>query len=171
MQINIELSEEENLLNEINTANNSNHTLDTIKFGEPMVVDGVDPGTTTGRNTMVNVTALPKSKYEGSRVVKYRRIHIPTQWNIIHPIGNEITIDEEGSEANIINEIKTWFKYRDDSIKVTISKLDDKVYEVKLKANPTSLLYIGEITLRVITNGTEIKVPKNLNGFEIKNTN
>lgn len=157
MLIDINISEEQNLINEINAANKTNHTVDTLQFDKPLLIDGVDPGDKNLRNTQIIVKATPQSKYEGSRLIKYRRVSISNQWLILHQKGFELELDEDISDDDdenkntIINEIKAWFNYKESSIDLKIENdpNDSYIYKVKLSAKPNSLIYIGEINLIV----------------------
>jgi hypothetical protein len=149
MIVNPNISEELNLINEINHANRTNHTVDTLIIGQPEVITSVDPGTINGKNTRVTVTANEESDKEGSRVILYRRIHLPTQWRILHSTGFDLHITDVVNEETIKTELRSWFDYREDSVKLTIIKdVNSGIYDVSLKAKDNSLIYIGELKLR-----------------------
>ncbi len=141
--IDLELSEEENLLFQLNSDIHATYTLSDIEFSLPTVIDELiipydHPNNPVELNTSVIVKAKSTSRFNGQDIYKYRRINIVDQWNILNSqpieIPKSLTTDTE-----IKRHILVYMPYRLDSF--TIEKTENKIL---LKAIPNSLLYIGE---------------------------
>lgn len=146
--IDVELTEEENLILQINSDNLTELTLDDIEFSIPSVIDELvipydHPNNPIELNTKVVLKAKTTSKYNGEDIYKYRRINIVDQWNILND-SKPITIPKSlVSDSDIKNYLFSRMTYRKESFTIE-RRIDGKNEYIKLKPIPDSLLYIGE---------------------------
>lgn len=83
MKIKNNVDIQQNLVDQVNETNRTTFAKTDLVFGNPSAVSGVNKTSVTALNTNITVTAAQTSNFEGSTTLRYRRIHMPTQWDNI----------------------------------------------------------------------------------------
>ena len=139
-----ELTEEENLLFQLNNDNHTDYDSNDVEFSLPettsiVIIDHNSPNDPIEVNTKILVSARTTSEYRGSDYYYYRRIDIAEQWRILN--GN----DSIAIPSTILDEydIKQYLRkkmpYRLDSINIVLEKISNENY-ITLKPINNSLL-------------------------------
>lgn len=138
----------ENIFNLISAANLSTPvTPDLVTLGTPAVWNASDD---TWRNSQVVATALPRSPWYGTQLLKYHRIDISTE------LGIDISIDQNASTtiAGILTALVNKIKLIPGQVKFDVTSIptpnpgDDSV-TVNLQAIVGSLAYIGSVPVKL----------------------
>lgn len=148
MEINIQLSEEQNLTNVINTSNGTNFRSLDLMFGVPEAIANVPQDSEDYHNTRITITAAPQSGKRGSVVKTYRRIHLAGQWRIlnlpdkIQYTGNIADMDALAARINEYMELR-----RGSVVIKTAAEGED--HRVTIEPVENSMLYTGSVNFLV----------------------
>jgi len=144
----------------INYCNGTSLTSDMLTYGLPAVITG-------NHNTVVIASSTSTSPYEGDLEVTYNRIDLGEYFADL----DKFLVAEDGARyvSDIIPQINATYKLnltRDDYLDAPLpdsSQTDSSQgASFVLKANPRSLIFIGQVALRVTNNDTTPALEQNV---------
>lgn len=149
MEINILLSEEENLTNLINQSNGVNLRVMDVAFGKPVALEHVPEDSEDFVNTSVLVSASVTSRFRGSVNKTYRRIHLGAQWSKLNLPKVIQYLGDINDEAALMKRVNEYMEIRTGSVVATHSPVDgEEAWNVLIRPIQDSLLYIGQIEIK-----------------------
>lgn len=184
MKLKYDVSEEELLLELINTTTNSSFTSTDYGFTKPRTtlsndnINLVNPNSPLTANTAI--TLYPKNDQYTSEVsFNYRRINLTKQWDVLlkqKKINIDFRLipeDYQEKKTYIINIVKGLFKINPDKLNISfnfIEQANNTRYQVTIEPNKYSLLYTSNVfvvTLHKLETRFDLSLLDNraMNGF------
>lgn len=164
MKIDNTKTEKENILNHINQALHSSSPIEEsqISFGNPVALSGVLPSTVNKNapnneyisNTEIEVIPSKDFPWATSRKIRYRRVDLRTQWDILFPKLNpsnyilyKLSKGKEPTYENIKKVILYSYPLKEESITIDLEDRADGRKIVTIRPIANSLLYVGKLVL------------------------
>lgn len=141
----------------INYCNGTTLTADMLTYEiPPQAIDGE-------HNTIVKANSTSSSYYEGSVEITYNRIDFA---DVFQGLSDYLVAESSVSfVSDLIALINATYKLnltRDDFLDAPLSESGADAVSFVLKANPNSLIYVGETTLRVTNSHTTTATEENV---------
>lgn len=156
------------LVNYINTANNMTLNPDDVTFSAPKNSAESWQGTTTGKNTYVKITAKPTATFKGSVVVTYDRLDL-ADYKKFQPT-KPLPAYQKTTTRELASRLLDTFGLNitpEDIVDEPLN-LTDGAGRVNLKAEPTSLGWVGAMDIDIVVGAAELNTlatTKDLPGF------
>lgn len=168
MQIDIQKSAMDNVIDLINVTNGTNLTDAIIEIGAP--VEWTDPEGQNTRNTELTVTAKPGSGYTGSVPVRFTRLDLA---NFPAAGTLEYTLTGTDTVGDILSAVATQLGVLEEAVELDIVEVptvdEGETVTINILATVGSLLYVGQAPVTVFPNTTDLNnevTQSDLNGFD-----
>lgn len=168
MQIDIEKSALDNVIDLINATNGTSLTDAVIEIGAPAV--WTDPEGLNTRNTELTVTAKAGSGYTGSVPVRFTRLDLagfPGAGELEYALTGEDTV------GDILSAIATQLGVLEEAVELDVEEVptveEGETTTITIRATGESLLYVGEASITVFPHTTDLNeeiTESDLDGFD-----
>lgn len=148
----------DDFLARLNAANATSYTVADFTFGVPQALSGTWQGQATSHNTAIRITAKPGSAYQGTRTLTYDRLKLESLTANNVP-GFRCSAYNITSVHALLPMLLYWTGIQfttDDLEDLPLTDNGDNTKNTTLKAKTTSLGWVGEIGLTVVTGAAPI---------------
>lgn len=151
MEINVKQTEEQNLVNLINKADNPavKYTPLDFVFGKPEAIVGVAQDNPDVHNTRITITAAPNSGRKGSETKTYHRVNLAKQWEILNLPNSIQYLGDVNDKAALTRRIQEYMEYRTESVVLSARVAPNGQHEITLTPIPDSICYNAGVTFMV----------------------
>ncbi len=157
-KVNPDISEHDNLVELVNISNDTTFKGNELTFSEINLIPGANITSITERNSTVRVTSTPASIYGVDNVVKYRRINLPTQMEVLGFANYQLKLKEADLSAGaVFDELDTLVRLHRRSLIVDITS-DDEKHTVSVYPVSGNTIYLGKLEYFVPIEKVDIHV-------------
>lgn len=168
MQIDIQKSALDNVIDLINITNGTSLTDAIVEIGTPS--EWVDPEGLNTRNTELSVSAKAGSGYTGSVPVRFTRLDLtgfPSAGTL------EYTLTGTDTVGDILSAVATQLGVLEEAVELDITEVpvvaEGATVTINILATVGSLLYVGQAPVTVFPNTTDLNdevTQSDLDGFD-----